>query len=582
MSDKSSRGRALARRDVFSIAAGAAAAAATSSAAGAAGLPALPPLPPRQHNAITGKGVPAVTSVVDTTSGRVQGLVNEGVQTFKGIRYGAPPVGPLRWMPPRPPEPASAVLDCSEYGAPAMQMASGTTASPVTDFGMQMSRVFTTPSELKIQNEDCLFLNVWTPATDNSKRPVMFWIHGGGFAYGSGGQPIYCGEDLARDHNVVVVSVNHRLNIFGYLFLGGSFGKGYESSGTVGMQDLVLALQWVRDNIANFGGDPSSVTIMGQSGGGAKVSVLLSMESARGLFHKASIQSGAALAIGRKESAEKATAGLLAELGIKPGDIRALQSLPAQALIAAASAAQAKSSTGPRMPGMPRGGGGFGFGPIVDGIAITRDPFTPDSPAVSSNVPILVGSVKDEITIFTAAEPWFGTMTEEQLKAFSGAMGPKGPALVEAWRKIRPDYSPTYLFIAAVSSNFAFGSSITLAERKSAAHGAPVYMWYFTWETPVENGQFKSPHTIEIPFMLDSYRRVRAYVGPDPAAAQMAKQLSSAWVAFARTGSPDCKEIPHWPSYDAATRATMVFNLKSEVVNDPNAEVRKIVQGATT
>jgi para-nitrobenzyl esterase len=571
---------AIARRDVLAIVAGAAAATAATTPARSAAPPSLPPLPPRQHNAISGSGVPEVTQVVDTTSGRVQGLVHDAVQTFKGIRYGAPPVGALRWMPPNRPEPATAVLDCSEYGAPAMQMASGTTASPVTDFGMQMSQVFTTPSELKIQNEDCLFLNVWTPATDNGKRPVMFWIHGGGFAYGSGGQPIYCGEDLARDHNVVVVSVNHRLNIFGYLYLG-AFGKPYESSGTVGMQDLVLALEWVRDNIANFGGDGGNVTIMGQSGGGAKVSILLSMESARGLFHKASIQSGAALAIGRKETAATATAGLLAELAIKAGDIKALRALPAQTLIAAANAAQAKNSSGPRMPGMPRGGGGFGFGPIVDGVAITRDPFTPDSPAVSNNVPILVGSVKDEITIFTAAEPWFGTMTQDQLKMFVGALGPKGPALVEAWRKIRPDYSPTYLFIAAVSSNFAFGSSITLAERKAAAHGAPVYMWYFTWETPVENGQFKSPHTIEIPFMLDSYRRVRAYVGPDPAAAQMAKQLSAAWVAFARTGNPDCKEIPHWPAYDASLRATMVFNLKSAVVNDPNGEVRTIVQGTT-
>src|SRR5258706_12171195 len=399
-------------------------------------------------------------------------------------------------MPPQKPVAATVILDCSEYGAPAMQMATGATAAPMTDLGMQMSRVFTTPSELKIQNEDCLFLNVWSPATDDGKRPVMFWIHGGGFAYGSGGQPIYCGEDLARDHNVVVVSVNHRLNVFGYLYLADAFGKAYESSGTVGMQDIVLALEWVRDNIGNFGGDPGNVTIMGQSGGGAKVSILLSMESAKGLFHKASIQSGAALAIGRKESAAKATAGLLTELGIKRGDIKALQALPPQTLIAAANAAQAKSGTGPRMPGMPRGGGGFGFGPIIDGVTITRDPFTPDSPAVSSNVPILVGSVKDEITIFTAAEPWFGTMTEDQLKTFVGALGPKGPALVEAWRKIRPDYSPTYLFVAAVSSNFAFGSSITLAERKAAAKGAPVYMWYFTWETPVENGQFKSPHTI--------------------------------------------------------------------------------------
>ena len=565
----------IARRDVFALAGAAAFAA---SPAAATSMPALPPLPPSQHNAVQGKGVPEITAVIETTAGRVQGLVNDGVHTFKGIRYGAPPIGPLRFMPPKRPETWTTVLDCSEYGAPAMQMASGATASPVTDFGMQMSQVFTTPSELKIQNEDCLFLNVWTPATDAGKRPVMFWIHGGGFAYGSGGQPIYCGEDLARDHDVVVVSVNHRLNIFGYLYLGEAFGEAYKSSATVGMQDLVLALEWVRDNIASFGGDPSSVTIMGQSGGGAKVSLLLAMESAKGLFHKASIQSGAALMTGRKENAEKATAGLLAELGIKQGDIRALQAVPAQTLIAAAEAAQSKASTGPRLPGMPRGGGGFGFGPIVDGVAITRDPFTPDAPKVSANVPILVGSVKDEMTLFTTTEPWFGTMTEDQLKQFAGALGPKGPMLIEAWRKIRPDYSPTYLFTAAISSNFAFASSIKLAERKAAQHRAPVYMWYFAWETPVENGLFKSPHTIEIPFMLDSYRRVRTYVGPDPDAAQMAKQLSAAWVAFARNGNPDCKDIPHWPAYDAKRRATMVFDLKSTVVDDPNSEVRKIVE----
>jgi para-nitrobenzyl esterase len=563
----------LARRDLLGLTAAAAAVTAAGGARAAA-----PPLPPRQHNAITGAGVPQPTAVIETTGGRVQGLIEDGVNAFRGIRYGAAPIGPLRWAPPRRPDPVDTVIDCSAYGAPAMQMATGTTASPVTDFGMQMAQVFTTPSELKIQNEDCLFLNVWTPAADSGRRPVMVWIHGGGFAYGSGGQPIYCPEDLARDYGVVAISLNHRLNIFGFLNLAEAFGSAYASSGTVGMQDLVLALEWVRDNIAAFGGNPGNVTIMGQSGGGAKVSILLAMESAKGLFHRASIQSGAGLTVGRREAAAKATAGLLAELGIPPGDIKALQAVPAPTLIAAAFAAQAKNSTGPRMPGMPGGGGGFGFGPIIDGVAITRDPFTPDAPPVSAGVPILVGCVKDEMTIFTAAAPWFGTMTEDQLKAFIAPLGAKGAALIEAWRKIRPDYSPTYLFVAAISSMFAFGNSITLAERKAAQHAAPVYMWYFTWETPVENGQFKSPHTIEIPFMLDSYRRVRAFVGPDPQAARMARQLASAWVAFARSGRPDCPEIPHWPAYDAATRATMIFNLRSEVVDDPNAEVRKIIQ----
>ena len=565
----------IARRDIFALGAGAAALVATSGQAHAA---------PNQLQAAAagriegGAGVPVVTKVIDTTSGRVQGLVNDRVHTFKGIRYGAPPVGPLRWMPPQKPVPASVILDCSEYGAPAMQMATGATAAPMTDFGMQMSRVFTTPSELKIQNEDCLFLNVWTPNTDSKARPVMFWIHGGGFAYGSGGQPIYCGEDLARDHDVVVVSVNHRLNLFGYLYLGDAMGEAYKTSGSVGMQDLVLALQWVKDNISAFGGDPGNVTIMGQSGGGAKVSLLLAMDSAKGLFHKASVQSGPGLLTGRRENAVKATNGLLDELAIKPGDVAALQAVPAARLIQAAFASEAKASGGvPRMPGMPRGGGGFGFGPIVDGIAITRDPFTPDAPAVSADIPLLLGYTKDEMTLFMAALPWFGTLTEDQLKQFTSPI-PKGPAIVEVWRKIRPDYSPTYLFAATVSSMFAMGGSITLAERKAAQHAAPVYMWQMNWETPVAGGIFKSPHTMEIPFMLDSYRRVRAFVGPDPGAANMARQLSAAWVAFARSGNPDCKQIPHWPAYDAATRATMVFDTKSQVVNDPNAEVRQILQ----
>src|SRR5215475_6032697 len=240
-------------------------------------------------------GIPVVTKVVNTTNGRVQGLVNTGVHTFKGIRYGAPPVGALRWMPPKKPDPWKTILDCSSYGAPAFQIAGGTIAAPVSDFGMAMGRVFTTPSDLKVQNEDCLFLNVWTPGTDNKRRPVMVWIHGGGFAFGSSSQPIYEGEDLARKQDVVVVSMNHRLNLFGYLHLGEAMGEGYQSSGTVGMQDLVLCLEWIRDNIVEFGGDPGNVTIMGQSGGGAKVSILLSMPSAKGLFHKASIQSGAGL-----------------------------------------------------------------------------------------------------------------------------------------------------------------------------------------------------------------------------------------------------------------------------------------------
>jgi para-nitrobenzyl esterase len=561
----------IARRDLFGLAAATAALGATSAAADNALTATAPRTRPIQDT----PGSPVVTKVVDTTSGRVQGLVNTGVHTFKGVRYGAPPVGALRWMPPQKPEKVSYILDCSDFGAPAIQMASGATAAHATDFGLQMNRAFTTPSDIKIQNEDCLFLNVWSNGTDTQKRPVMVWIHGGGFAYGSGGQPIYDMEALAREYDVCCVSMNHRLNVFGYLNLADAFGAPYASSGTVGMQDLVLALEWVRDNIANFGGDPGNVTIMGQSGGGAKVSILLAMESAKGLFHKASIQSGPGLTVGKKDQAAKNAQALLDELGVK--DVKGLQALPPQAILAATEKAAAKIN-GPRMPGMRGGGAGFSFGPIVDGVAITRDPFTPDAPAVSANVPIMIGYTKDEMALFMAAEPWFGTMTEDQLKQFIGFSGPKGPAVLDAWRKLRPDYSPTYLFVATISSMFAMGGSITLAERKYAQHGAPIYMWEMVWETPVANGIFKAPHCMEIPFMLNSWRRVPQFVGPAKEAEHMAKQIAGAWVAFARTGVPNGPATPAWPAYTPDTRATMLFDHTSKVVNDPFSDVRKVLE----
>jgi para-nitrobenzyl esterase len=513
-------------------------------------------------------GIPQVTAVVATSHGRVQGLVLDKIHSFKGIRYAAAPIGPLRWMPPQAPEPWQNILDCSDYGAPAMQMAGGATASPVSDFGMQMAQVFTTPSEMKIQNEDCMFLNVWTPATDQGKRPVMFWIHGGGYAYGSGGQPVYSGEDLARAHNVVVVSVNHRLNVFGFLHLGELMGDAYKSSSSVGMQDLVFALQWVRDNIAKFGGDAGNVTIMGQSGGGAKVCNLLAMPSAKGLFHKASIQSGGAPTVGRKEGANRLAKTLLDELGIAANDIKALQAVPAPTLIKAAGAALLKAGAGPL---------GGGFGPIIDEVAITRDPFAPDAPEISAEVPVLIGFVKDEMTIFTASEPWFGRLTEEELQSRSKTI-PKGPELLAALRKLYPSYSPTYLWVGLLSLRFMQGTN-AVADRKAAQGKAPVYLWSMTWETPVGGGIFKTPHTLEIPFMLNSYERVRAFVGPGPGPAQMAKQLSEAWVAFARTGKPQGASIPNWPAYDSTTRATMMFDLKSKVVNDPYGELRKIIAG---
>ena len=546
----------LDRRTMFGLAA-------ATAAAGAATLGSAETTAPRKPGqAERGSGIPVPTPVVHTASGSVQGLVEDGVLAFKGIRYGKAPIGKLRFMPPRPAESWTGVYDATDFGAPAMQLAGGATVDTSTDAGLQMHRVFTTPSELKIMNEDCLYLNVWTPGADAKKRPVMLWIHGGGFAYGSGAQPIYQCDGLARFGDVVTVSVNHRLNVFGYLHLGDLMGPDYASSATVGMQDLVLALRWVRDNIEQFGGDPDNVMIMGQSGGGQKVCILLSMDSAKGLFHKASIQSGANPTVGRKERANEAAKKLLAELNIAPGDIAALQALPAQTILAAA----AKVGVG----------GAGGGGPILDGVAITRDPFLPDAPDVSADVPILVGWCKDEWTIFTAGEPWFGTLTEADLQTRVKPMGEAGQKLLAAYRKAYPDYSPTYLWIQMISGRVMQGTEF-VAAAKAAKGRAPAYVWFMTWETPAEGGAFKTPHTMEVPFALYSFDKVRTYVGEGPQPKHMADQIAGAWVAFARTGKPDHPGIPHWPPFNAADRSVMEFNLTSRVVNDPLSEVRQIL-----
>jgi para-nitrobenzyl esterase len=550
-------GAGLTRRSMLGLAAAATAAGLTSPGARAATSE-----PATTGDAVRGPGVPIPTSVVATNSGPVRGLIIDGIHSFKGLHYAAAPIGDLRWMPPQRPRPWTSVYDASDFGAPAMQLASGSIIEAPDEFGFQMHRVFTTPSELKLMNEDCLYLNVWSPGTDSKRRPVMFWIHGGGFAFGSGSQPIYQGEGLAKAGDVVVVSVNHRLNVFGYLHLGDAMGSQYATSGTVGMQDLVLALQWVRDNIAAFGGDPGNVTIMGQSGGGVKVSILLSMPSAKGLFHKAAIQSGPGLTVGRKAQASEGAKRLLAALNVKEGDIAALRAIPAPLILEAVA----------RLPGAASG-------PVLDENAIVRDPFTPDAPDISADIPILVGWCKDEWTIFVAGEPWFGHLTESDLQQRIASLGEPGQKVLAAYRQAYPEYSPTYLYVEMLSARVMIGSEI-LAARKAAKGGAPAYVYMVTWETPVNAGSFKTPHTIEIPFMLYSYDKVRAFVGPGTAPRHMADQIGGAWVAFARTGKPDHQGIPHWPAFNPSERPVMTFNTTSKVVNDPLPQVRLALEAA--
>ncbi len=511
-------------------------------------------------NQIFAAEMPIPTAVIDTSSGPTQGLVLNDIHTFKGIPYGAAPVGDLRFLPPQKPKKSEARIDATSFGAPCIQMASGATAVPTSDFGLTIKTVFPTPGEMKIDNEDCLYLNVWTPKTgDNKKRPVMVWFHGGGYAYGSASWPVYDGENLSRRGDAVVVTVNHRLNVFGYLHLGELFGDNYKNSGNAGMQDLVLSLEWVKENIAAFGGDASNVTIMGESGGGSKVSHLLAMPSADGLFHKAIIQSGPGLTSTPASRATASAKNVLTKLGIEntQAGLATLQSITADELLAA----------------------GFGtrYGPVVDEDVLPRHPFTPSAPSISKDIPILIGSNKDEMTIFQASEPWFGNFTEEELQAYAERI-PNGTALLAEYRTLYPDYSPTHLRTQLDSSRFTFGSQV-LAERKVAQGGAPVYMYYLTWETPVNNGLFRSPHTLDMPFMFDTVEKSVALVGTGPEPQKMADQMASAWIAFAKTGNPNTKEIPTWPTYDTNKRATMMFDLPSKVVNDPNSKIRKILAG---
>jgi para-nitrobenzyl esterase len=401
----------------------------------------------------------------------------------------------------------------------------------------------------------------------------MVWLHGGGFAYGSGSWPVYDGHNLAKKGDVVVVTVNHRLNVFGYLYLGDLVGKAYASSGNAGMLDLVAALEWVRDNIARFGGDPGNVTIFGESGGGAKVSTLMAMPKASGLFHKAIVESGPGLRSTTKEGANGMTKLVLERLAVASGDAAKLAAIPTDQVLAAAFAAAEKIG--------PEGARFHALAPVVDGVVLDRHPFDPEAPAISSAIPLMIGWNKDEMTLFNASEPWWGTLSEDEMKKsiddIAGAPE-KGGALLAALREMRPGYSPTYLRSSALTASRMFVDSLRLAERKAAQNAAPVWVYELVWETPIGNGIFKSPHTLEIPFVFANADKAAVLVGTGDAPKTLERVMSDAWLAFARTGDPNTEELPEWPRYDATRRATMVFDTKSRVIDDPDRAIREVFQ----
>lgn len=490
-------------------------------------------------------------ATVETTAGRVRGFREGGTFGFKGVPYGGSTAGDGRFRRPRAPRPWPDVRDAQTLGLRSPQYQNAV----VHEFGVMNP---TEPS-----GEDCLCLNLWTAGIDDGARPVMVWLHGGGYSAASGGWECYNGANLAAEHDVVLVAINHRLNAFGYLHLAQLGHARFEEASNLGMYDIMLALEWVRDNIAQFGGDPSNVTIFGQSGGAGKVSTLLGMPDARGLFHKAIAQSGAAVRSLTPGSAAETVERYLATLNLTPRTAERLVDLPYYELRDAL------------------GRGGFALAPVVDGVTLPDHVFDPHASPISADIPMLIGSTETEVTWSTSQQydPLEGDALRDHVMATLGNDdAAAAERIIELYRARRPDASglDLHLIIATDASGFRTGVD-TQAERKAALERAPVYKYYFEWYSPVRRGCLRAMHCMDIPFVFDNLEIARSVIG-DPAAAQpVADQMAGAWAAFARTGKPSHRGIPAWPTYDNTERATMIFNIESRVVNAPYAEEKRAI-----
>jgi para-nitrobenzyl esterase len=496
--------------------------------------------------------------VVETASGKVSGVTAGGVHVFKGIPYGASTAGANRFMPPRKPEPWTGVRECIAYAGRSPQAA----AAPQRP---ELATVWGPVDTLPV-GEDCLTLHVWTPGLDEAKRPVMVWLHGGAFSYGSANSPRYDSTRLAGRNDVVVVAVNHRLNIFGHLDLSSMGGERFAQSGNAGVLDLVLALQWVRDHATRFGGDPGNITIFGQSGGGGKVSALLAMPQAQGLFHKAIVQSGASVRFAERDRTRRLAEAVLKELDFGKDQLDKLQALPIDALSKVIAPAQ-KALPKPRHPLLDR----YNFGPVIDGKVLPAHPFDPATPA-SDDIPVLVGGTKDESAIFLAPDNavWNRTLTDADLrKRVEAVAGDAAEPLLAYYANCMPAANAAErLITATTASNFGV-RSILLAERRAARNKAPVWMYDFAWETPAFDGKLKACHSVEVPFVFDSLN-VIGDRHHKPGAQAVADKVSKTWATFARTGKAD------WAPYTADKRTTMVFNDESKTVDDPDKDARPL------
>ncbi len=507
------------------------------------------------------------SAVAKTKYGKVRGFVSGDVFTFKGVPYGKDTGGENRWLPAKPPTPWDGEYPALTYGANCPQHLHNWTSQ---------EQVFIQDWDDGWQSEDMLKLNIWTPSLSGS-RPVMFYIHGGGYEFGSAYElPSHEGANMARYHDVVQVSVNHRLNALGFLDVSEVGGAGYENSSNVGMTDLVAALKWVQENIANFGGDPNCVMIYGQSGGGGKVATLMGMPSAQGLFHRAAIQSGGSF-FGSADAAKQLTRQIVKDLGIAPNDIGALQKMDWKKLMAAADAAQGELPANPhtpfKMPGPPR----HFWMPTFDGRVISTRSFEDAAPEISKNIPLMVGSVSEEGNSM-ASRPTEAEWRANLIKAYGEE---KGKALADGMKKAYPQKAVRTLSYMCGGGGFLNALSmrngvVRMAKLKHDLHAAPVYTYYFTWQTKILDGIPGAWHTSDLQFCFDNTLRCEQGTGNTPEAQALAKKMATAWANFARTGNPSQPGIP-WEPTDPVSNKTMVWDNEPRMVDDPDGALRKII-----
>ena len=497
------------------------------------------------------------TAIVETAEGRIRGELYKGISVFRGIPYGASTAGGNRFRPPQPTAPWTGVRECVDYGQTAPQA-----PGRLAEGGWQGRR----PE----MGEDCLRLNVWTPGIDDARRPVLVWLHGGGFEAGSGSSLLYDGTNLARRGDVVVVTVNHRLGIFGHCHLEDLFGEAFAGSANAGFLDVVAALRWVRTNIGQFGGNDGNVTILGQSGGGRKVSLLTASPLARGLFRRGVVQSGSHLRLMPRERAQELAERLLQHFELGRADAHKLQQLTWRDVRRANR--DLTRATRAR------------FSPTLDETTFAAHPWDPDAPATAAGIPMLIGTCRTELSNQLGSEQTFSLDEEgvaERLRSFVPAQDVN--ALMDLFQRENPGASPPELFFKITTARGYWRDSILQTEAKVRQGGAPVYAYRLMWRTPVEGGRRMTPHSLDLPFMFDNVTKAPLMVGPPTdETSDMAHLMSESWLAFARNGDPNNAAIPEWKPYDLSERTVMLFDLPPTAQPDPHRAERLAMEAYPT